>query len=378
VSRKLLFVVNVDWFFFSHRLPIAKEAIRHGYQVHVATVITDHLDDFRENNLIVHPITLERNSAKLNSLISTSIQLWRIFNSINPDLVHLVTIKPVLLGGIIARLTKVPAVVVAISGLGFVFVKKGLIASVRRLIVCILYRIALGHPNLKVVFQNFDDQATLRKFVNLLDNQIVTIRGSGVDLTEYYSSSMPTGTPVVILASRMLVEKGIYDFISAIRLLRKRGFSINCARFALVGDPDPMNPGSLSENELNEWVKEGVVEWWGYREDMPQIISAANLVVLPSYYGEGLPKVLIEAAASCRPVITTDHPGCRDAIEPNITGILVPPRNELALADAIQELINDPNRSSVMGKAGRKLAENEFDVRKVATKHMLIYQELME
>jgi glycosyltransferase involved in cell wall biosynthesis len=373
--EKILFVVNVDWFFLSHRLPIALEAQRQGYQVHIATGLTDKLDELQRHGLVVHPLALDRSSAGLGNAWRTMVELWKVFRAVRPDVVHLVTIKPVLLGGLVVRLAGVPAVVVAVSGLGFVFIARGATAVVRRWLVGALYRLALGHRNLKVIFQNPDDQAGLSKLAHLPDSKVEMIRGSGVDLTQYGHTPLPLGVPVVVLAARLLADKGVREFVEAARLLKQQGVS---ARFCLVGTVDPAYPTSLTDAELAQLASEGVVELWGHRSDMPRVLAAAQVVVLPSYYGEGLPKVLIEAAACGRAVVTTDHPGCRDAIDPGVTGVLVPVRNAEALADALKGLINDPARCQAMGNAGRALAESAFDVRQVVAAHLRIYQELID
>jgi glycosyltransferase involved in cell wall biosynthesis len=237
-----------------------------------------------------------------------------------------------------------------------------------------LYRLALGHRNLKVIFQNPDDRAGLSKLAHLPDSKVEMIRGSGVDLTQYGHTPLPLGVPVVLLAARLLADKGVREFVEAARLLKQQGVS---ARFCLVGSVDPANPASLADAELRQWANEGVVELWGQRSDMPEVLRAAHLVVLPSYR-EGLPKVLLEAAACGRAVVTTDVPGCSDAIDPSVTGVLVPVRNAAALADAMEGLINDPLRCQAMGNAGRELAERAFDVRQVVAAHLRIYQELIE
>jgi glycosyltransferase involved in cell wall biosynthesis len=373
MSRTLLFVVNVDWFFLSHRVPIALEAMRQGYQVHIATGLTDKLDELRRNGLVVHPLALDRSSAGLCNAWRTAVQLWQIFRAVRPDVVHLVTIKPVLLGGLVARLAGVPAVVAAVSGLGFVFIARGAKAAVRRWLVGALYRVALGHRNVKVIFQNADDLRSLSKVALLPAAKVAMIRGSGVDLARYARVPPPGGVPVVVLAARLLADKGVLEFVQAARLLRQRGCN---ARFVLVGTVDRANPASFTDAKVSAWVHDGVVEWLGHRADMPQVLAAAQLVVLASYR-EGLPKVLIEAAACGRAVVTTDVPGCRDAIDPGVTGLLVPVRNVAALANAMETLINDPLRCKVMGDAGRALAEKAFDVRQVAAAHLQIYQELI-
>lgn len=373
MSPKLLFVVNVDWFFLSHRLPIALEAMRQGYQVHIATGLTDKQGELQRNGLVVHPLTLDRSSVGLGNAWHTVVQLWQVFRTVRPDVVHLVTIKPVLLGGLVARLAGVPAVVAAVSGLGFVFMARGSIAAVRRWLVGVLYCVALGHNNSKVIFQNADDLRSLAKVAHLPAANVAMIRGSGVDLARYTHVPLLGGVPVVLLAARLLADKGVLEFVQAARLLRQRGCN---ARFVLVGTVDVANPTSFTDADVSAWVHDGVVEWWGHRADMPQVLEAVQLVVLPSYR-EGLPKVLIEAAACGRAVVTTDVPGCRDAIEPSVTGVLVPVRNAVALADAMEALINDPGRCKVMGAAGRALAEKAFDVRQVVAAHLQIYQELI-
>lgn len=375
---KILFVVNVDWFFVSHRLPIAVEAVRRGDEVHIATAITDKADILRSHGLTVHPLSMDRSDAGPLGGLHAVRQIYQVMRRVRPDVTHLVTIKPVLLGGIAARLARVPALVAAVSGLGFVFVAKGLKASVRRSVVAILYRLALNHRNLKVIFQNTDDKSKLQQITGLPETKAALIRGSGVDLAEYHAGPLPSGAPVVLFAARLLLDKGVREFVQAARLLRQHVNSdVRGARFVLVGEPDQANPTSLTDGELQGWVEEGVIEHWGYRRDMPAVIASAHVVALPSYYGEGLPKVLIEAAACGRAVVTTDHPGCRDAIEPGTSGVLVPIRDADALAEAIGELLMNPQRCQAMGQAGRELAERAFDVNAVVDQHFAIYQELL-
>ena len=378
MNRKLLFVVNVDWFFLSHRLPIALEALRQGYEVHIATTLTDKITVLQDHGLVVHSLSLDRSGANWSTAIHEVWQIYRVFKEVNPDVVHLVTIKPVLFGGLAARLAGVPAVVAAISGLGFVFVAKGVKATIRRWLVSTLYVFALGHYNLRVIFQNPDDLAFLARLVQLPEQKVTIIRGSGADLTEYCMKPLPTGVPIVLLAARLLVDKGIREFVQTAQILRQRGLSAQDARFVIVGKPDPANPASLRPDELAQWTEEAVVELWGHRTDMPRVLEAAHVTVLPSYYGEGLPKVLIEAAACGRAIVTTDHPGCRDAIEPNKTGLLVPIKNASALADAIEYLIKNINVRKRMGAAGRDLAEKEFAIEKIVAEHMKIYQNLLD
>lgn len=365
-----MLVVNVDWFFMSHRLPIALEAMQQGYEVHIATGITDQKEAMEKLGLIVHPIALDRGKASLYQTLCTFWQIFIVFKNTKPDIVHLVTIKPVLLGGIAARLANIRGVVAAISGLGYVFLDSGLLSRIRRSIVSYLYRFVFQHPNIKVIFQNADDLNELVKLTGLKTSQTEMIRGSGVDLNIFRHEPLPQGTPIVLLAARLLADKGVREFVGAARLLSGK------ARFCLVGDIDMANPSTIKGDEISKWVEEGVIEYWGQRGDMEKILATAYLVVLPSYR-EGLPKILLEAAAVGRPVVTTNVPGCRDAIDVNNTGMLVPPRSVPPLADAIEYLLTDKARCAEYGNAARALAEREFNIANVVARHLKIYSHLV-
>jgi glycosyltransferase involved in cell wall biosynthesis len=373
MKKTLLFVVNVDWFFLSHRLPIALKAQEAGYEVHIATEVTDKLDVLESYGLKVHRLGLIRAGLGPLNAVKTIFELRAVFRLIHPDIVHLVTIKPVILGGLAARWSRVPALVSAVSGLGYVFMASGPFAKLQRWIIALMYSMALGHRNQTVIFQNPDDRATLVAATGLAQSKVEVIRGSGVDLSYYFVRPETSTVPVVLLAARLLADKGIFEFVQAAKMLRARGIT---ARFALAGMVDPANPTSVSEAQLDVWVAEGVVEYWGYRTDMAQVIASSNLVVLPSYR-EGLPKVLLEAAAAGRAVVTTNVAGCRDAIIPGVTGLLVPVRDAANLALAIEQLLTNERQRIAMGLAGRKLAEEEFDVNAVVEKHMNIYWKLL-
>ncbi len=262
--------------------------------------------------------------------------------------------------------------VAAISGLGTVFIDRERSRSWMRSGVGWFYRFALGHPNARVIFQNPDDRSLLIGIKAVRDEQVALIRGSGVFLTDYPMRPELGGVPVVTFAARLLRDKGVMEFVEAARVLKARGVA---ARFWLVGSTDPGNPTSISEDDVALWGKEGLVEILGYRGDIPDVFTDSNIIVLPSYR-EGLPKALIEAAACGRAVVTTDVPGCRDAIEPESTGLLVPVRDALALADAVQFLIENPDRRKQMGVSGRALAEREFAIEQVVDAHLAIYHEL--
>jgi len=209
----------------------------------------------------------------------------------------------------------------------------------------------------------------------LKPEKAVLIRGAGVALNNCPLMPEPEGVPIVSFAARLLIDKGVEVFVAASSILKERNIE---ARFWLIGSIDKGNANTVTEVQLAEWVQSGLIECLGYRTDITQLFSESNIVTLPSFYGEGLPKVLIEAAACGRAVITTDHPGCRDAIEVNVTGLLVPIKDAISLANSIEFLIENPDRRKEMGRAGRELAENEFTIEHIVMQHIDIYEELLE
>lgn len=371
-AKRVLIVVNADWFFLSHRLPVALGALRAGYDVHVATTLTEGHAAITDYGFTVHAVEMDRSSAGLLSLLTLFVRLLFLFWSLRPDVLHLVTIKPVLLGGLAARMSPVGGVVFAISGLGHVFVSGGIAGRLRRVLVSGWYRFILGKRRIRVIFQNPDDRAVIEAVAHLGRNRSVMIPGSGVDLSQYSASPVRSGTPVVLMAARLLETKGVREFLQAAQDLQSRGVT---AHFVLAGDIDPPNPATIKAEELQRWKDEGAVEILGQRSDVASLMQHSTIVVLPSYR-EGLPKVLIEAAACGRAIVTTDVPGCRDAIVPGQTGVLVPPRDAVALATAIEELLGDPARCQALGAAGRRRAELIFDVNQVVRSHLDIYRAL--
>jgi glycosyltransferase involved in cell wall biosynthesis len=370
-AKTVLYVVNDAAFFVSHRLPLALAAKACGYDVVVATGGGEGVEDIRRAGLEHRSIPLERSGTNPLTELRLVLAIARLYRQVKPDIVHLVTIKPVLYGGILSRMLRVPAAVFAISGMGYLFGKgnSGLVHGFARF----MYRLALGHRNSRVIVQNEADRHQLKVMGALRTGQDVLIPGSGVDLVEYSSAPLPKDRAIVILPARMLWEKGVGEFVQAARLVRAGG--VEC-RFALVGPYDGSNPSAVSREDLEAWNGEGVVEWWGRRSDMPEVYRQATLVVLPSFYREGVPKALLEAAASGRPIVTTDAPGCRDVVDDYVTGRLVPPRDEKALANTILELLSDPDSLDEMGRMGRLKAEREFGVEKVIQRHMEIYMAL--
>ncbi len=332
--------------FVSHRLGIARAAVEKGYEVHVATTLTNQATIIQENGLILHEVKMSRSGSKIIGNLKTFIKIIKIFKEVNPKLVHLVTIKPVILGGIAARFTKIHGVIAAVSGLGSSFLDEGTLGKIKRFFIKKLYRISLSNSNIQVICQNQNDIEDIQKISKLPLTNFSLIEGSGVSLTKFTYSEDNNEIPNVIMASRLLRDKGVTEFAEAARLLKESNTNVN---MILVGETDPDNPSSITKSQVTSWEREGILEYWGHKENMEKILQQSSIVVLPSYR-EGFPKILIEAAACGRAVITTDVPGCRDAIYDGVTGILVPERNAVALANSIKELVINPNFYKEMGK----------------------------
>jgi len=375
-SKKIvvLYLVNVDWFFISHRLPLALEAIRKGYSVHVGCAISDYESLLKSHGITVHSLNTSRKKNTIFSSISAIRELIALYKRVKPDLVHLITIKPVLLGGIAARICKIPGVIIAISGLGFVYTSQDYFAYLRKKFINFLYYLALSHPNIRVIFQNRDDLETISSISKIQFKQCVLIQGSGVEIDRYEYSKPLTTEPIVLMASRVLRDKGVIEFIQASELLKERNIS---ARFCLAGRLDPDNPASISHSELSSVNRKNIVEYLGHVEEMPNLLNRASIIVLPSYR-EGMPKILLEASAAGRAVVTTDVPGCRDAVEHNITGLIVPSRDVEALANAIAFLVENPDKLILFGKAGRELAIKNFNLDRIVAEHFHCYESLLE
>ncbi|MCD1124780.1 glycosyltransferase family 4 protein [Jinshanibacter sp. LJY008] len=367
--KRLMFILNVDTFFISHRLPIAIAAMNNGYEVHLVCQFTDRQEYISDLGIKTHPIKMSRCGM---NILSEALSFLSILNAIRnnvPDIIHLVTIKPVIYGGLASKLLRIKKVVAAISGLGYVFLAEGLKAKLLRFFLIRIYKLSINGKRITVIFQNNDDKSLFVKLGIINPKQSVLIRGSGVDLEQYHVVDEPVSAkPTAMFIGRLLKDKGVYEFVEAAKILKFRNVNV---RMVLLGDFDD-NPKSIKPVEVNNWKSIELVEHWGYTNDVPLAISKSNIVVLPSYR-EGLPKCLIEAAACARSIITTDVPGCRDAIIPNNTGLLVPVRDAMSLANAIEELLLNPDRRKKMGNEGRLFAEGVFDINIVIQSHLNIY-----
>jgi glycosyltransferase involved in cell wall biosynthesis len=364
--KRLLFLVTEDWYFCSHRLPIARAAKAAGYEVGVACRVQDHAARIEEAGIALHPLKdLSRSSRHPLRETAALREITALYRALRPDLVHHVALKPVIYGSIAARRAGVPAVVNAMAGLGYVFSSRDVKARLARPVVGAALRALIERPRSRLIVQNQDDADHLG-----VANTVV-IAGSGVDLDAFAAAPQPPGVPLVVLPARMLRDKGVVEFVEAARRLKGEGV---VARFALVGAPDEENPAAIPQAQLRAWVSEGAVEWWGWREDMAAVFRESALVCLPSWR-EGLPKALIEAAATGRAIVSCDVAGCREVVREGETGFLVPPRDPLALGAALRKLIDAPALRAEMGRKGREHAAR-FSTSMVVERTLDLYREL--
>lgn len=373
---RVLFVTNVEWYFLSHHVSLARALRERGLEVTVAAAVErGQAGAVAAEGFRLVPLRMKRGSASLPDLLRQVVQLYRLYRRESPDLIHHATIKPVICGSIAARLARAPAVLNTIPGLGFMFIGRDWKSRLRRRAAVLAYRAALAGSGSLVIFQNPDDRSLFVQHRIVPPSRCRLIRGAGVDVNEFTPSADAAtgGLPIVLMASRQLWSKGAGELVQATRLLQARGLRF---RTVLVGEPDEGNPDSLAESTLREWEKEGLAEWWGRRDDMPVVMREASVFVLPSYR-EGLPQVLVEAGAAGKPVVATDVPGCREVVRHGENGLLVPPRDPQATADAVARLLGDAALREEMGRRGREIAVREFSHEAVVRQTLEVYEELL-
>lgn len=372
-ENRIMLLMNSDQNFRLKRQPVAEEARDRGFDVHVAY---PHPEEDRSSaekaGFPHHRFPMSRRGLNPIEEAWTVKNLVTLIGEIEPNLVHTLTLKPVVHGGIAARICSVPALLSGVTGLGTVFVDGGLGRRLTRIGVQRGLAAAFGHPNHRCIVQNTDDAEELQAAAGLEEEETNLVPGSGVDIDRFTMSPEPEGPPVVILPSRMLWDKGIKTFVEAAERLEEED-----ARFVLVGDTDPGTPNAVPRVQLERWDAEGPVEWWGWQEDMPSVYSRASIVCLPSNYREGVPKALIEGAASGRPLVSSEVPGCRDISKHGENGLLAPPGDAEALAKALRSLLNDPEKRRAMGARGRKLVLSSFSLARVVDATVGNYEELL-
>ena len=375
-GRKLILFANTDWYLYNFRRSLALALQAQGYDVLLISPPGTYGGKLRGMGLRWEPVPMDRRS--LNPLREARLLAWLVslFRRERPALVHGFTIKCAVYGSLAARLAGVPARVNAVAGMGYVFTSDDVKARLLRPLVRGLMHAALDGHNARLILQNPDDVALFEHAGFVDASHIRLIPGSGVDCSRFSAIERvrdPSQPLRVLLAARLLWDKGVAEFVEAARQLQAQGRAIE---FLLAGDPDPGNPAAVPEATIRDWVDSGVLQWLGHVEDMPALFASVDVVVLPSYR-EGLPKGLIEAAACALPLVTTDVPGCREVVRNGVDGLLVPARDSAALVQAIAHLHDAPELAARLGQAARGKALAEFDERIVIARTCAVYRELL-
>jgi glycosyltransferase involved in cell wall biosynthesis len=371
--KSILYVVNVDWFFISHRLVLAEEAKNNGYEVIVAGEDTGRSHEIISKGIRFINFSFSRSGTNPILEFITLVSFYNLYSSLKPDIVHHITLKPVIYGSLIAKILKVNSVVNAVSGLGYNFTH-GRMDFISKFMISLM---KFGFNNsLTFIFQNNDDFQDLSKLkVFSPKNIFFFIKGSGVNLNDFYPTNFPSFEKIkIVLPSRMLYDKGVIEFYEAAKLLRP--VYLNRIQFILVGLADEDNKAGIPVSLLKLWDDGDYFKWVDYQKNIFKVYENSHIVVLPSYR-EGIPKTLIEACAMGRAIVTTDAIGCRECVDEGINGIKVPIKDSISLAKAIEFLVINPDKIILMGIASRLKAEKEFDIDSVIKIHLEIYNSLI-
>lgn len=372
---KLLIVCNVDWFVISHRLGIIKRAVNDGYEVIIAAEDTGRSSEIEACGAKFINLPFSRSGTNPLDEFKTLLKFNKLYKEVQPDIVHHITIKPVIYGSIIAKKEKIKGVVNAIAGLGYNFTSenKGLFFK----FLLKLMKYGFNRNNVSVIFQNTTDFEDL-KATGVLNNnnKIYYTKGSGVDLNQYQFSELPNKQRIkVLFPTRMLWEKGVKELKEATVLLKDK--YKDKVTFVLAGLADNGNKSGVTEEYLKDWSDGEYVNWIGFQSNMPKVFAESDIVTLPSYYREGIPKSLIEACAIGRPIITTDSVGCKECVDHEFNGLKISPRDGKVLALALDKMLGSSELRKEYGKNSRLKAESEFNVETVIDIHMEIYKNLL-
>lgn len=381
-TPRLLMILGDAPFFVTHFMPIAAGAKARGYDVHVAAPLDegsgrgdrDALKRIETAGYAFHRISLKRAGADPFGELRLIRELAQLLDRIKPSVVHLFGLKPILYAGSIARLKRIPSVC-AVIGLGLPFMAKGVRAMIQQTLIRRGFAFAFKNPRCRVTVENEDDGAVVLSTGAVDSARLTRLNGAGVDLSKFRPRREPPhGPPLVMFAARLIAPKGVYDFVEAARRIKARGIA---ARFVFQCLLDLRNRQAISEEEVRRWHDGGIVEWWGPTADMAEALRRADIFCLPTYYREGLPKVLIEAAASGLPIVTTNVAGCRDIVTDGRNGILIAPRDVDALEAALLALIGDTDLRRRQGEEGRRIAAERFSVDTLVETSLALYGSIL-
>jgi glycosyltransferase involved in cell wall biosynthesis len=368
---KIILFANTDWYLYNFRLSLAKELRNQGHEVILLSPPGNFQERLKTQGFSWIPFPLSRQGTNPFNELKTLWRLIRVYQQIRPDIVHHFTIKPVIYGSLAAHVLGVSGIINSITGLGHLFIDPSLTTRILLGLAKWLYRYSLRRT--QVIFENPEDRSTFIQNKFIQPEQAHLILGTGVDVEKFQPTETINAMPLVLFSSRLLVTKGLVEFMDAIRILKQKGLK---ARFAVAGTPDPGNPASIHQGQLDTWKQEALAEWWGWQDDMPSTLAQTDIFCLPSYR-EGVPNALLEACASGVPIVTTNVPGCRDVVRHGVNGLLVPPRDSRALANALETLLTDPALRSTMGKAGREIALDQFSLSHIISQNIGVYAQML-
>lgn len=374
MKKKLFIVVNVDWFFLSHRLPIALEAKNRGLEVTIVTANTGKKDIIESYGLNFIDFPFQRSGSNVIHETKCVFALTKLYKKYNPDIIHHVTLKASILGSLAAKVVGAKNIINAISGLGYNFTqdRNGILQRFLKFLI----KIAFKSKSFYFILQNPDDVLMIKSLKLVSDDKIILIKGSGVDLNKFSFQNVRLNEKVRFLfPARILQDKGVIEYIKAAE--RVKNSLLDKAEFILAGDCDKNNLAVISEEKLLSIIDNNYIKWIGHQSNMFSIFKDSDIVVLPSYR-EGLPKALIEAAAVGRPIITTDVPGCKECVIDGYNGFIVPAKNIEKLADSFLKLYNNYELRLQFGTNSRKLAEKDFSLSMVIDKTMNVYNSILK
>jgi len=372
--KKLYYIFSIDYQLISHRRKLVETAVKSGYDVTVVAQDTGYKQTILDMGCKFIDLPINRVGTNILEELKTFRFLYKLYKNDKPDIVHHISVKVVLWGCLAARLAKVRGVVNAVNGLG-VFFESGKVDSLVKRIFMRIIKYGHNRKNIVTIFQNDSDKAFFVDYGTIKDSQCRYIKGSGVDLVEFPYTPEPERGPLkIVFTSRMVKEKGVIDIIEAAKSLRQKYSGM--IQFLLCGLLET-NPKAVNKDYLDKECDGEYIKYMGHCDNIKQILQDSSIVLLPSYYREGVPKSLIEATAIGRPIITCDSIGCREAVTDGYNGFLIPTQNPKALAEKLTILINDKDLRTKMGLASRAKAESEFSVVMVIDKHLQIYSSLL-
>lgn len=365
MSKKILYLFDAsDW---HSRMEVAHKAKEKGFDVSIGLINGDKHEDGYQ----ITPIKKSENSVGIIASLGMVKSMRDLIKKEHPDIVHIVTLKYSFMGGLAALGMSKAHKIFTMAGLGYVFRGDDVKSKILRYALTPFLKFTFKRPNSTLIFQNADDMDLFIKGKFVHKANAYLIKGSGVYLDQFNNHANEDAPPVILMPTRLVHEKGVHIFVEAARLLKEKGVN---AKFQIAGGETNHNPKAISRSEMENMVKDGAVEWLGRVDDLPDRLARAALIVYPSYYGEGIPRVLLESCAAGKAIITTDHPGCKEAVDHDVNGLLVPVKDAKATANAIEALLQDPQKRSEMGNQSRKKAELEFDIHLIANQTVQLYE----